>query len=58
MGLPQILMLVLYGLSLMINIQVHNKPRAPVNANHAFIGCLMALGLMYWGGFFSGSCGG
>lgn len=54
MGIPQILIIVLYTLSLGMEIQQHGKPKeGNVNAGSSFLACAIIGGLLYWGGFFS-----
>ena len=51
---PQIIVLSLFGISLLVNAYEHGKPRKPTN----FWIVLAAIGievlLLYWGGFFAG----
>jgi len=54
MQAPQIIYLVVSCLALGINIAKHGEPK---NENYSaitsFIGAILTLALMYWGGFFT-----
>lgn len=54
MGIPQIIIIIIYGLNLGINLAKNGEPR---ESNYSFGIALVATaieaGLLYWGGFFS-----
>jgi hypothetical protein len=53
MGAPQIIWLVLIGVSLGGDIARHGKPKTGTyNANHSVIAVALGAGLLWWGGFF------
>lgn len=52
-GIPQAVLLVLYGLSLAICIEQHGEPREPLNAWTSFVSMVIQLAILAWGGFFS-----
>lgn len=52
-GIPQAVLLGLYGLSLILNIRDHGKPSKPTNAWMALASFVMQLAILAWGGFFS-----
>lgn len=52
-GAPQAVLLVLYGLSLALNIRDHGKPREPTNAWTALVSMVLQIVILWWGGFFS-----
>ena len=53
MGIPQILIIILYGASLLCDANMHGKPK---EGEHNFwvglIGITLQTGLLWWGGFF------
>jgi hypothetical protein len=53
MGIPQITILILMGLSLLISANQHGKERKPVNFWVTTIAVLLESTLLYWGGFFN-----
>ena len=52
-GIPEIIIIVLYSLTLGTELTQHGKPR---EGKHSFwvslIGCGIMIGLLIWGGFF------
>lgn len=54
MGAPQIIVIVLYALSLGINMARHGKPRKDkYSLPQAIFGTIIMFGLLIWGGFFN-----
>ncbi|MGL5330362.1 MAG: hypothetical protein ACRDD7_13920 [Peptostreptococcaceae bacterium] len=54
LGLPQILIIVLYALSLGIHLTNHGKDRKDkYDFWTSMVSAGMVFGLLYWGGFFS-----
>jgi hypothetical protein len=49
----QIAVIVLLSLSFGIGMAVHRKPREPSHFGHTFIGVLLWVALLWWGGFWS-----
>lgn len=49
---PPIIVLILEGLTLVTHISLHGKSRVPYNGPLQFVGTVITLGLLYWGGFF------
>ena len=49
---PQIIMLILLGLSLVNHICNHGKARPPYNGPLNFLDSVILVALLYWGGFF------
>jgi hypothetical protein len=57
LGAPQIIILVLYILTIGLSIASHGKLRTrPVNAVVAVPMVIAILVVLYWGGFFGGVC--
>ncbi len=53
-GIPQIIMLIMYAMSLGIDLAKHGEPReGKYNAVSGLIGVAIGLALLWWGGFFS-----
>jgi hypothetical protein len=53
MGLPQILLIALFALSLGTNLAHHGKERkGKDNVIYAMLSTLIIFSLLYWGGFF------
>ena len=53
MGVPQIIVLILYGLTLGIEMTKNGKPReGEYSFWSSLIGCGVTMGLLIWGGFF------
>lgn len=52
-GIPQAVLLGLYGLSLASCIAQHGEPREPLNAWTSFVALVIQLAILAWGGFFS-----
>ena len=52
-GIPQAVLLGLYGLSLILHIRDHGKPSEPTNAWAALASLVIQLAILAWGGFFS-----
>ena len=54
MGIPQIIMIIVFGLNLGISIAKNGEPREDTyNFWITLIGTIINVGLLYWGGFFS-----
>lgn len=54
MIIPQILMIVLFAVTLLLTANKHDKPReGKYNFWSALIAIIIQVGLLYWGGFFS-----
>ena len=53
MGIPQIMILILMGVSLLIAANQHGKERKPVNFWVTAIAVLLESTLLCWGGFFN-----
>lgn len=51
-GAPQIIMLVMIGFSLITNICKHGQDRPKYNGPFSFLDCVLAVVVLYWGGFF------
>ena len=49
----QVAMIVLYAVSLVLNIETHGKPREPNNAWYALVGLVLQVAILWWGGFWS-----
>ena len=52
MEAPQIIALILFAINLLINANMHNKPRPDFNFWTTLISVILNLTLLYWGGFF------
>ena len=53
MGTPQIIFIVLLGLNLGVGLAQHGTPKTGNNSfMSAFLGTIIQVGLLYWGGFF------
>ena len=53
MGIPQILIIILYGINLLLYAHDHGKPKEGyTNFWSGLIGTCISVGLMWWGGFF------
>lgn len=54
MGIAQIILLAFYGAGLLLSAHLHGKP---MDRNYNFwktlLGTSIAIGLLYWGGFFN-----
>jgi len=50
MNAPQVVMIVLVVLALVFDLQDHGTQRN-VNFIHSFVGKVILVGLLYWGGF-------
>ena len=53
MGIPQIILLLLYATSLGISLSKHGETRK-YDFWSSLIGCIIEVLLLYWGGFFKG----
>lgn len=54
MGLPQIILIGLYAMSLGISMSNHGKPKTgKENFGSTLVGIVLTFGLLYWGGFFN-----
>ncbi len=52
MGIPQIILIVLYAVSLLLNAYIHGKPKEGYNNFWiALISTGIDIGLLLWGGF-------
>lgn len=51
-GWPQRIWLFLAALSLIISVSCHGQPREPHSGPTTFLGLIISIGLLYWGGFF------
>ena len=49
---PQIIMLILLGISLFNHIYNHGKEHPPYNGPLNLLECIISAALLYWGGFF------
>lgn len=56
MGAPQIIFIVLITLSVSRGILKHGESDGYVSAPSSIVGAVLTVGLLWWGGFFSGSC--
>lgn len=56
-GIPQAIYLVMTFLGVGISIALHGKPRPPHNVIVCVTSSAIAIGLLYWGGFFLVRCG-
>ena len=55
MGLPQIILLALWGISLGVAIAQHGQPKKGTeSAWNSIIGLAIVAPILYWGGFFHG----
>ena len=54
MGIPQIIIIVLYSIALLTSAYEHGKPKEEGNNNFwiVFFGIAIQMGLLIWGGFF------
>lgn len=52
-GWPQIIWIVLAGLSLGISCAKNGEPRGPYSAIGTLIGIILGCALLWWGGFFT-----
>jgi len=52
MGFPQFLVLALVAFSCVLAIANDGKSRTPWSAEYTFLGAIVWLGLLFWGGFF------
>lgn len=53
MKAPQILLITLYGVSLLLHAKDHGKPKEGKNNFwYAFVTTVIIFGLLIWGGFF------
>jgi hypothetical protein len=50
--IAKIIIILLYTLSLGMNIQSHGEERKPTNGWASFISYLITMGLLYWAGLF------
>tara|TARA_R110000782_G_scaffold259992_1_gene351079 strand:+ start:1175 stop:1348 length:174 start_codon:yes stop_codon:yes gene_type:complete len=50
--IAKIIIILLYTLSLGMNIKSHGEERKPTNGWASFIGYLIIMGLLYWAGLF------
>ena len=54
MGIPEVVMLLLYGWSVLAGIVNHGKTQEKtVNAYAVTVGAIVGVCLLYWGGFFA-----
>ena len=54
MGIPQIIMIVIYGIGLGIHLAKNGEPREDkYSFGIELIAVICEVGLLYWGGFFS-----
>lgn len=53
MGAPQIIVIVMMTMAVTLHMIKHGEKRDPYNGHFAFIGAIINLALLYWGGFFS-----
>lgn len=53
MGAPQIIYIVLVAISWTVHSMKHGQPRDGYNVGWATVNTAVAVGLLYWGGFFS-----
>ena len=51
MKAPQIVLIVLYSLSLGISMSKHGKPREPYNFWTSFLAVIIEVAILWWGGF-------
>lgn len=54
MGAPQIIMIVLIAFGVSRGILKHGESEGFVNAPASIIGAVITVGLLWWGGFFTG----
>lgn len=53
MGIPQIIIIVLYAMTLLVSAHEHGKPReGKTNFWISLLGVAIIFGLLIWGGFF------
>lgn len=52
MGIPQIILLTLYGIVLLIKARLHGKKQDNHNFWMSLIDVALIIGLLIWGGFF------
>lgn len=53
MGIPQIIIVILYALNIGIELTRHGEPKqGNHNAFYTLIGTAISVGILWWGGFF------
>jgi hypothetical protein len=53
MAAPQIVLIVLFSVSLLINARDHGRPRSNTNFWNALVSTGITIGILIWGGFFN-----